>query len=109
MTEPQALFFVALAGWSLAALFAGLYLGERGRRIDAQLREGKLPVGRPKPAKVIPATDLPAIPDDIRKAREKYIEQSVAEGYSYEEAARDFDAMWGQANSDQSVAWDPSI
>lgn len=100
---------IAAFGWIVAALLFGLYWGERARRQDAQLREGKLPVGRTKRAKVLPPSDAPEPAGDIADARQRYIDQAVAEGFAPEEAAADFDRMWSQISTDRPVTWDPSV
>lgn len=97
------------AGWTLAALFAGLYLGERGRRLDAQLREGVLPVGRTKRATVRERSDAPEPDGALIEARQCYVEAAVREGFNPDEAAADFDRMMAQVNTDRPVAWDPSV
>lgn len=98
---------LAVSGWVAAALAVGLWLGERGRRMDAQRREGKIPVGRVKRARVTtPAEQIAAaVPAAVRKetedARERYIDECVAEGYSREEASEDFDRMMIKSGSDE--------
>lgn len=96
---------IGAAGWILAALLVGLWLGERGRRIDAQRREAKLPVVKPERAKVIPPAD--AAPDvqarELAEARQRYIDEAVAEGYSAKDAAADFDRMMASVSIDRGV------
>lgn len=102
---------VAIGGWFVAAIMVGLYLGERGRRIDAQRREGKIPVGRTKKAKVMAeASDMtPAsVKQDMDEARRVYIRDSVAEGFSEKEAERDWHEMMASASTDQLGVSSPS-
>lgn len=91
----------ALFGWVAAALACGLWLGERGRRLDAQRREGVLPVGRVRPAIVTePASSIggeagvsQTMREEMREARDRYIDEAVREGFSPKAAAEDWDAM----------------
>lgn len=99
-----ALAVVAALGWVLAALVAGLYLGERGRRLDAQAREALAPPpaprGRPRAVvldahgrKVAPGgspADAVLMPEE----REQMIKEFMAEaGCSYERAAAEVDRI----------------
>ena len=107
--------FVAFAvlGWTLAALSCGLYIGERGRRLDAQRREGVLPVGRLKrpivtsqgsgmePEGMTPASSSA----DLKAAREKYIAECVAEGFRAEDAAEDWQRLLAKASTDQNAVF----
>lgn len=102
----------AVLGWILAALSCGLYLGERGRRLDAQRREGVLPVGRVKkpivsqgsgmaPEGMTPATAS----QDLKAARDKYVAECVAEGFSSKAAEEDWQRLLAKASTDQIAAW----
>jgi hypothetical protein len=92
----------AFAGWMLAAVFVGLYVGERGRRRDAQRREGVLPVDPVKRATVrLPESSVPAtVSTATADAKARYIADAVAEGYSEAEAEADWTEMMHTANSD---------
>lgn len=99
----------AAAGLGAGAFFGGLYLGERGRRLDAQRREGVIQVDRPKRAIVRRSDEGGVVPADVQSgidiaaARQRYIEDAVREGYDPEDAARDFDQIMTRIYSDQ--AW----
>lgn len=94
---------VAIGGWFVAALVLGLYLGERGRRLDAQRREGKIPVGKVKRAKVQTAADMtPAsVKLDMDEARRIYVRDAMAEGFSEKDAERDWEEMMALSATDQ--------
>lgn len=103
----------AVLGWTLAALSCGLFIGERGRRLDAQRREGVLPVGRLKkpviakgsgtePEGLTPA----ATSADLKAAREKYIAECVSEGYSPKAAEEDWQRLLAKASTDQMAVWE---
>lgn len=99
---------LAVAGWTLAFLLLGLWLGERGRRKDAQRREGVIRVDQPAPAKVKETAGSAATHDQgvaFESAREKYIEGAVAEGYSAKAAAEDWEKLMAQANVEQPSTW----
>lgn len=96
----------------VVGLALGLYEGERSRRLDAQRREGVLPVDRTEPAAVTPPAGLPSAPSaltaEMQSARDRYVAECVAEGFDPEEAADDFDRMLTSASSDQiAVARSP--
>lgn len=96
---------LAGSGWLVAALALGLYVGERGRRQDAQRREGVLRVDPAVPAVVTPtAADRtgvpPALVEDLRSAREKYVREAESEGWSPDIAGADFDRMVTSLGSD---------
>lgn len=106
-----ALALLAVTGWLTAGVMIGLYLGERGRRRDAQRREGVIvvdPIQRPEVG--VPAATPAALPEavtaDLADARERYILQAVAEGYDPDEAGADFDKMVAKAGGDAGlVPW----
>lgn len=97
-----------VTGYALASLMLGMWLGERGRRKDAQRREGVIDVDGPEPAVVRAQGDV--VPQDARSgpdleaAKTKYIEDAVAEGFSPEAASADFDMMMAELYSDQRFA-----
>jgi len=82
-------------GWSLGLLFAGLWWGERGRRKDAQRREGVLRVDPIEPATVMGQKDGP--PDgtqrELQEAPERFIAETMPETECTEEEAR---AEWNR-------------
>lgn len=101
---PPLLVSVLVLGWALACSMFGLWLGERGRRIDAQKREERIPVIEPKaPRPVQTRTEqvaTPALPA-LEEGRQEYIETMIREGYSPDEAAADWDAMMEAQQGDQ--------
>lgn len=110
MTSPVVL-AGAIAGWFVAAVMLGLWLGERGRRLDAQRREGVLTVdpiepasvrvpGQPapdaKPGTKLSASDMAAASgamEDRSAMKKRYVDDAVREGYDPDAAAADFDTM----------------
>lgn len=102
MTPVVIVSTVAAVGWILAAAFAGLYWGERGRRIDAQYRETGKPRLPGKPEKAAVTQDRGGegshIPDEQteNEIREKLIAQGVDEGYPRELVEQDVDNMLSQ-------------
>ena len=85
---------LALPGWILAALFAGLWYGERGRRMDAQEREGVIQPRKPAPAEVLPPQDYRPTPE-LQEARELFIRETVAEiGCTEEQAGAEYDRLY---------------
>lgn len=86
---------------TLVGLTLGLWMGERGRRIDAQLREVGRPVVPPAPAKVLARRDDIVGSDDtalaLQAAREKMIADCMKEtGCTRETAELDVDRMMAQ-------------
>lgn len=104
---------LVVAGWILVGFFFALWFGERARRIDAQRREARVPVlDVPKATVVPPGGAMPetADGDDIAEAKERYVEECAAEGYSPEAAARDFEEMMNKVGTDQgSEGWGGSL
>lgn len=113
-------FVAGVAGWFVAAVLLGLYLGERGRRQDAQRREGKIRVdptpravvtgaGReddddaaPAQTRTASATDMAIASGtlaDRAAAKARYIDTAVGEGFDKLEAAADFELMYANAMS----------
>lgn len=90
-----------LSGWLLAAILFGLWLGERGRRIDAQLREGVVPVGKPKAA-IVKGEATNATHDQaivFEEAKKKHVDECMAQGYTEAEAVEDWEQMMAQVNT----------
>lgn len=121
-----ALVIAGVAGWFVAAIITGLWLGERGRRRDAQRREGAIRVDptvravvtgagsdddvRPAKKRVASATDMAIASGtlaDRAAAKARYVDAAEHEGYDRGEAALDFElmyvnAMTGTAGSPQA-------
>lgn len=104
----------AVLGWTLAALSCGLYFGERGRRMDAQRREGVLPPSSraKKPIVTSEGSGLapegltaPASAVDLQAARQKYIAECVAEGFDPKAAEDDWQRLLAKASTDQMAVW----
>lgn len=71
--------FVVLALF-FAGIVLGLYFGERGRRKDAQRREGVIKVDEAPPAGVrLPDSDVPAPSPELEEGREKFVRDTMAE------------------------------
>lgn len=97
-----------ILAWAIVATLAagtllGLWLGERGRRVDAQIREGKVPVPAKNRAVVVQESSKPELNDELREARERFMEEARREGFDPEKAGDEFDRMMGQVYSDQGV------
>lgn len=93
--------------WMVAMLALGLYWGERGRRIDAQQREGVIQVRKPKRAKVIPpgGATAPALAHDMDGARERYVDEAMREGHTRAAAEADWEALIESSQISQDGAW----
>lgn len=92
--------------WIPAAIFLGLWWGERGRRLDAQRREGIIPVDPPAPAKVLqPGPPLPIPAEAIKQARETFIRETMAEGHSRKDAEAEYDRLMVRAHTDEQGGW----
>lgn len=98
----------------LAGLAVGLWIGERGRRIDAQRREGVLPPsGRTrKPIVTSQGSGLapegltaPASAVDLKAAGDKYIAECVALGFDPKAAEEDWQRLLAKASTDQMAVW----
>lgn len=97
-----------LLPWILAAAAVGLWWGERGRRLDAQRREGVLPVGRPALARVLqPGAPMPNPGEAFREAKERFVQESIAEGHSRKDAEREYDLLMTRAHTDEPGRWGP--
>lgn len=99
MTEGELGFLLVgfFFGASVGVLgMLGLYLGERGRRKDAQRREGKIRVDRPlEPVVTPPGGRVPQQTEsDISDARELWVAETMAEvGCSREEAVAEYNSL----------------
>lgn len=94
--------------WLVAAVMLGLWLGERGRRLDAQRREGVLPVDPPTPARVLqPGVPLPDPGVAMKQAKETFVRETMAEGHSRKDAEKEFDRLYAKAHTDEAGAWGP--
>lgn len=99
---------------ALAAFFAALWWGERGRRIDAQRREERLPVIEHEPVPAIVRRDIgSAVPAPVSaelEAPEKFILETMEEtGCTREEAVAEWGNLLGQVHSDHSPSPDPFL
>lgn len=95
---------VATLAVGVAAVFFGLWMGERGRRIDAQMREGVLPTPPRWKAKVTPPAGTSPNPnEELREAKQRYVDDAVREGYPAKDAAEEFDRLMGELYSDRGV------
>lgn len=99
-----------LLPWILAAAMLGLWLGERGRRLDAQRREGVIDVDPVPRAEVHGPGGRSTVSEAgaLESAREKYIAQCVAEGFNRADAEADFDRMMARAQTDEVGTWGPN-
>lgn len=98
----------SILGWLLAAVVLGLYWGERGRRLDAQRREGVLPVGSPARAKVLqPGAPMPDPGEAFRDAKERFVREAMEEGHSRKDAEREYDLLMTRAHTDEPGRWGP--
>lgn len=91
-----------------AAVFMGLWMGERGRRKDAQRREGRIRVDEPEPAEVIPpgGGNSEGMMRDIAVAPEKWILETMAEsGCSEEEAQKEWESLVAQSFGESRSGW----
>lgn len=104
--------FDGLDAFSLAtaALMAGLWWGERGRRRDAQRREGVIEVDPVEPAEVRPPGGL--MPGDVEReleASEAWIEECMTEtGCSRQEAIDEWHRCLNQAHTEQPTGLGPA-
>jgi hypothetical protein len=98
---------VALA--TIGAFALGLWFGERGRRKDAQRREGVivLPEDAPKRAEVIPPGGR-TTEDQLRELEppERWIRETVEEtGCSEEEARKEWFHLMNRAMGETGQGW----
>jgi hypothetical protein len=99
---------IDLLPWILAAAALGLWWGERGRRLDAQRREGVIPVDAPTPAKVLqPGAPMPDPTVALKEAKERFIAETMAEGHSRKVAEAEYDRLLTRAHTDEPGAWGP--
>lgn len=97
--------------WILAATAIGLWLGERGRRLDAQRREGVLKVDPPRRAVSIPPSSQASgsVMRDTEDAKERFVAECVAEGHSQIAAEREWEILMGRSQTGQDGAWEPNL
>lgn len=98
---------VFLAGIAVGGGFmAGAYLGERGRRKDAQRREGLLTVDAARPAVIRdPAADRPGLAPELGEAPDRWIAETMAEtGCTEEEAQEEWHRLVAQSFGDRAHA-----
>jgi hypothetical protein len=97
---PEVL-LTALAG--MTGLAFGLWLGERGRRKDAQRREGVLKVDEPPRAIVRLAEDQETlgVPGELAEAPAEFLEQTMYEtGCSRQQAEQEWYRLLARAGTD---------
>lgn len=112
MTIPVEILVVLTAllttSTAAAAVFFGLWMGERGRRKDAQRREGIIRVDAPEPAEIIPpgGGHGEGTLRELAEAPEKWILETMAEtGCSEEEAQAEWSRLVGQSFGEQGGGW----
>lgn len=100
----------AVAGFVIGAgTLLGLYLGERGRRKDAQRREGVLRVDPVEPATVMRAGDAP--PDGMQReltaqVPRSFVAETMAEtGCSEEEAEEEWRRLVAKSYGEGAGGW----
>lgn len=106
MDSPLAQLLLGLftfGGWLLAAGLAGLYVGERGRRRDAQRREGVIEVDPVKPATVREPDSMVSASVVIatEEARDRYVDDAMREGFTRSQAEADWEEMMRDAQTDR--------
>ncbi len=99
-----------LIPWILAAAALGLWYGERGRRLDAQRREGTIRVDKPARAvSIAPSSEASASTlHDTAQAAESFVRECMAEGHSREDAEREWLILMGRSQTGQDGAWEPT-
>jgi hypothetical protein len=85
----------------------GLYLGERGRRIDAQRREGVLPFPDSRPS---PVTRSPYEPKNTGDAEladvpPTFLREMLDEGFSTEQAEEEWRTLLARGLGDRAQGW----
>lgn len=99
---------VAFVGWITAGLALGLWFGERGRRMDAQLMRQGRPVGPPpKPAKVVPpGGGVGSSEAEIAEPPERFIHDFMADaGCSREDAEAEWMRLLVASQGDKAQPW----
>lgn len=95
--------------WFGGGLCLGLWIGERGRRKDAQRREGAIQVDEPERATVIPPG--PPTPGSAKRELAEpppsFVSEMRAEGFTDEEIREEWGTMLTKAYSD-NVAGPPA-
>jgi len=88
----------------VAAFFAALWWGERGRRRDAQIREGAIHVPRAVPRASVRVPELPGevdVAQDLAEAPSRFVEETMAEtGCTRAEAELEWKRLVVQAAGD---------
>lgn len=96
----------------LAALFIGLWIGERGRRKDAQRRSENLPVVPPRKAQVIQEGEstVPQSTEAELEPPESFIRDTMRETKcTREEAEEEWQRLLRKVHSDQGSSWEPNL
>jgi len=99
---------LTLVGWAWGCLFFGLWVGERGRRMDAQRREGAIRVDAIEPAIVMQQGDGP--PDGMQRELSdppsSFIQETMAEtGCSEAEAAAEWRRLVTRGYGEGGGGW----
>lgn len=97
---------VALA--TIGAFALGLWFGERGRRKDAQRREGTLMVDKAPRAKVVPPGDFTpeGVEREIGEAPPRWLAECMDEtGCTEEEAREEWRTLLAQSQGERPSGW----
>lgn len=103
---PEIVAVLIVAGLAILALSCfvlGLYVGERGRRKDAQRREGVLHVDEPERAEVITPGGMTPAPteSELGEAPDRFIRETMEEtGCSEAEARMEWRILLGRTQGD---------